>query len=237
MRRRRRWARASTRARPSSFSERVLQPRSHWREADATGCMLGLPVRRTRGMTLAVGADHVIETDERLHVERRRSSDDLAKDDLPRRTPSRASRSGSPSSWPTTPRAGVPARELVDRCRRTLDRRRDDGVDAVRRRAARAGSTASGSAPTSRSRGHDRRSSRRCAGTSSSSRRPAARADGQRHRRQGRDRLGLRAATTSGTPRSTSCRSSPTRRRDVARNLLRFRYRMLPRRPAPRRAS
>ena len=74
--------------------------------------------------------------------------------------------------------------------------------------ASASGTTATGSAPTSRSRAR-RRSSRPCAGTSSSSprRRAAPRAPGSRPRASP---AAATAATTSGTPRSTRCRSSPT---------------------------
>ncbi len=57
---------------------------------------------------------------------------------------------------------------------------------------------------------------------------------GQRRAREGADRRRPTRATTSGTPRSTCCRSSCYTQPRIARNLLRFRYSMLAQAARPR---
>ena len=128
---------------------------------------------------------------------------------------------------------GVPVSELSDRCDRTLDRaaRHDvahyldeqrawydrfwDASDVAGRRRRGARSTSSAC-------------SRPSGSTCSRLAQASARADQQGVRGQGRHAARATRATTSGTPRSTSRRSSPTRSPDAARNLLHFRSRMLP---------
>ena len=121
----------------------------------------------------------------------------------------------------------MPTRELADRCDRTLDRAHDDGAStrsferqqrawldrllgAHRRRAPRAARPAAGHPlePLPARPGHR------------AHRRP-------RHRGQGRQRARATAATTSGTPRSTSCPFLTYTSPIVARNALRFRHGML----------
>ena len=117
---------------------------------------------------------------------------------------------------------------------------RDDGLDALRRRPARLARRLLGGErrrdrrrPERAARGRSRRS----AGTCSSSPRRSAAPTGSGIAGQGRHRLAATRATTSGTPRSTCCRSSPTRSPRWPATLLRFRYAHARRRPRPRAAS
>ncbi len=119
--------------RSPDFAERVLLPQSHW----ASERRMVLSYRcANSGMTIAVGVDHTIATDndyeELTHAEA-----DLAKKIYRVRA-----RQGVPiritkvAAYHSS--RGVPTRELVDRCRRTLDRVREDGVEecfAAQRRA------------------------------------------------------------------------------------------------------
>ncbi|GAA1938571.1 glycosyl hydrolase family 65 protein [Microbacterium aoyamense] len=105
------------------ISERVLQPQEYWQDAGRSA----LSYRVTEsGMTLAVVADHLIETANE-HTDRRLIEPDIAKNVF--RVQAKA---GVPTtvtklvSYHTS--RGVPARELVDRCRRTLDRAETEGV-------------------------------------------------------------------------------------------------------------
>jgi alpha,alpha-trehalose phosphorylase len=105
------------------ISERVLQPQEYWQ--DGTRSALSYKVTES-GMTLAVVADHVVET-ENEYSARRLIEPDIAKNVF--RVQARAGvpiRVTKLVSYHTS--RGVPARELVDRCRRTLDRARAEGV-------------------------------------------------------------------------------------------------------------
>ncbi len=113
--------------RTERLSERVLQPQEFWQDGQRSA----LSYRTTQsGMTLAVVADHLVET-ENEYTTRSLIEPDIAKNVF--RVQARA---GVPTrvtklvSYHTS--RGVPARELVDRCRRTLDRAQARGVDAVR---------------------------------------------------------------------------------------------------------
>jgi len=104
--------------------ERVLQPQEFWQD----GVRSALSYRVTESaMTVAVVADHLIET-ENDYTARRLIEPDIAKNVF--RVQAKA---GVPItvtklvSYHTS--RGVPARELVDRCRRTLDRAEVEGVD------------------------------------------------------------------------------------------------------------
>lgn len=111
--------------RAAAFSERVLVPQSHW--GGERRIVLSYRCANS-GMTLAVGVDHGIDTaneyEELTHAE-----EDLAKKIYRVRA-----RAGVPiritkvAAYHTS--RSVPTRELVDRCRRTLDRVREDGVES-----------------------------------------------------------------------------------------------------------
>jgi alpha,alpha-trehalose phosphorylase len=109
--------------------QRVLQPQEYWQD----GARTAMSYRVTEsGMTIAVAADHVIETENEYNL-RRLIEPDIAKDVF--RVEAKA---GVPItitkfvSYHTS--RGVPARELVDRCRRTLDRAAAEGVELLRER-------------------------------------------------------------------------------------------------------
>ncbi|MFS0732135.1 glycosyl hydrolase family 65 protein [Microbacterium sp. 1P10UB] len=110
--------------RTDRLEERVLQPQEYWQDGLRT--VLSYQVTES-GMTLAVAADHVIET-ENQYDPRSLIEPDIAKNVF--RVQAKA---GVPTkitklvSYHTS--RGVPARELVDRCRRTLDRARLEGVE------------------------------------------------------------------------------------------------------------
>ena len=117
--------------RTESLAERVLQPSEYWQD----GLRSALSYRVTEsGMTVAVVADHVIETDND-YTARQLIEPDIAKNVF--RVQARAGipiRITKLVSYHTS--RGVPARELVDRCRRTLDRAAIEGVDALRQSQA-----------------------------------------------------------------------------------------------------
>jgi alpha,alpha-trehalose phosphorylase len=104
--------------------ERVLVPVLHWggdeRAVLAYRCAHS-------GMTLAVAADHTIETDDDVEV-LTQVEEHMAKQVFRVRA-----HRGRPVtitkvvSYHTS--RGIPARELVDRCRRTLDRVKDEGAE------------------------------------------------------------------------------------------------------------
>ncbi|WP_448062205.1 glycoside hydrolase family 65 protein [Cellulomonas hominis] len=106
------------------LDERVLQPALQW-----TGDGRYVLAYRTTnsGMTLAVAADHSIETENR-YEELGEIENDLAKHVYRIR-----GERGKPVlitkvvSYHTS--RGIPVRELVDRCRRTLDRVKVDGIE------------------------------------------------------------------------------------------------------------
>ncbi len=106
-----------------NIDERVLQPREYWQDGERSA--LSYQVTES-GMTLAVVADHLIET-ENVYTARRLIEPDIAKNVF--RVQAKA---GVPTrvvklvSYHTS--RGVPARELVDRGRRTLDRARAEGI-------------------------------------------------------------------------------------------------------------
>lgn len=108
------------------FIERVLQPRVK-READGR-YVLGYQCTNS-GMTLAVGAQHSISTDN-VFSETGTIGDDLAKHvyrvQAKQGMPIRITKT---VSYHTARK--VPARELVDRCDRTLDRAAELGVSEI----------------------------------------------------------------------------------------------------------
>jgi alpha,alpha-trehalose phosphorylase len=112
--------------------ERVLQPQEYWQDGQRS--VLSYKVTRS-GMTIAVVADHIVET-ENAYTARTQVEPDIAKNVY--RVQAEA---GVPVrivklvSYHTS--RGVPARELVDRGRRMLDRAASEGVaDHYRRQRA-----------------------------------------------------------------------------------------------------
>lgn len=108
------------------IQERVLQPQEYWQ--DKLRSALSYRVTES-GMTIAVVADHVVETDN-PYTARTLIEPDIAKNVF--RVQAKAGvpvRVTKLVSYHTS--RGVPARELVDRCRRTLDRSMTEGVEAV----------------------------------------------------------------------------------------------------------
>lgn len=107
--------------------ERVLQPQEYWQ--DKLRSALSYRVTDS-GMTIAVVADHLVETANEY------TSRTLIEPDIAKNVFRVNAKAGVPIrvtklvSYHTS--RGVPARELVDRCRRTLDRALGESVDAIR---------------------------------------------------------------------------------------------------------
>lgn len=106
------------------LTERVLQPVLNW-HSDAR-IVLGFQVSRS-GMTIAVGADHEIETHNVVEART------VTEADLAKQVYRIEARQGVPVrvrkavAYHTS--RGVPVGELSDRCRRTLDRVRQNGFE------------------------------------------------------------------------------------------------------------
>jgi alpha,alpha-trehalose phosphorylase len=108
-----------------TFTDRVLQPR-YKRDEDGR-YVLGYRCTNS-GMTIACGADHTIETDNE-YEESSQIGDDLAKHVYRiRARQGQTIRITKTVSYHTS--SGVPTRELADRCDRTLDRARDEGMES-----------------------------------------------------------------------------------------------------------
>ena len=112
-------------------AERVLQPEEYWQD----GLRSALSYRvADSGMTVAVVADHTIETENEY------SARALVEPDIAKNVFRIQAKAGVPIritktvSYHTS--RGVPARELVDRCRRTLDRAAIEGTAALFARQA-----------------------------------------------------------------------------------------------------
>jgi alpha,alpha-trehalose phosphorylase len=107
-----------------SFEERVLVPQSHWSKDNRI--LLGYRCANSR-MTLGVGVDHTIATENSYNT---LIFDD---EDTGKMVFRVQARPGLPIkihkivTYHTS--RGVPSRELIDRCRRTLDRVREQGVE------------------------------------------------------------------------------------------------------------
>ncbi|WP_102191754.1 glycoside hydrolase family 65 protein [Microbacterium aurantiacum] len=117
--------------RAEKIAKRVLEPEEFWQ--DGLRSVLSYEVADS-GMTVAVIADHVMET-ENDYSARQLSEPDTAKNVF--RIQAKAGvpiRLTKLVSYHTS--RGVPARELVDRCRRTLDRAAVEGVEAQFRKQA-----------------------------------------------------------------------------------------------------
>jgi alpha,alpha-trehalose phosphorylase len=107
-----------------AFEERVLEPQSHW--CGDQRIILGYRCANSR-MTLAVGVDHAIET-ENNYTELIHADEDTGK--MVYRIqcePGVPFKIIKTVAYHTS--RGVPVRELVDRCRRTLDRVLEQGVE------------------------------------------------------------------------------------------------------------
>lgn len=108
------------------FHERVLQPREFWQDGERSA--LSYEVTES-GMTIAVVADHLVDTENEFEARR------LIEPDLAKNVFRVHAKSGVPITvtklvgYHTS--RGVPARELVDRCRRTVDRALAMGVESV----------------------------------------------------------------------------------------------------------
>ncbi|MFP7761584.1 glycoside hydrolase family 65 protein [Marisediminicola sp. LYQ85] len=111
------------------LTERVLQPRL--KRAEGGRYMLGYRCTHS-GMSLAVGAEHSMETENQWE-ESSQIDDDLAKHvyrvKAKRGKPIRVVKTVTYHSS-----RGIPTRELADRCDRTLDRARADGVVVLKER-------------------------------------------------------------------------------------------------------
>jgi alpha,alpha-trehalose phosphorylase len=107
------------------ITERVLLPAEYWQ--DGLRSALSYQVADS-GMTLAVVADHMITTDNEF------SARSLVESDIAKNVFRVQAKAGIPTvitklvSYHTS--RSVPARELVDRCRRSLDRAAVEGVAA-----------------------------------------------------------------------------------------------------------
>jgi alpha,alpha-trehalose phosphorylase len=104
--------------------ERVLQPREFWQDGDRSA--LSYEVTES-GMTIAVVADHLVDTENAYDARR------LIEPDISKNVFRVQAKAGVPTtltkvvSYHTS--RGVPARELVDRSRRTVDRALSQGVE------------------------------------------------------------------------------------------------------------
>lgn len=106
-----------------SFESRVLEPQSHW--SGDNRMILGWRTANSK-MTIAVGVDHLIETTNR-HEALIDADEDMGKMVFRvQAEPGVPIKITKLVAYHTS--RGVPVRELVDRCRRTLDRTRDQGV-------------------------------------------------------------------------------------------------------------
>ncbi|MFT4258065.1 glycoside hydrolase family 65 protein [Microbacterium sp.] len=106
------------------IADRVLQPAEHWQD----GLRSALSYRvSASGMTVAVVADHVVDTENEF------SARTLIESDIAKNVFRVQAKAGVPIritklvSYHTS--RGVPPRELVDRCRRSLDRVAVEGVE------------------------------------------------------------------------------------------------------------
>ena len=190
----------------AAFGERVLMPRMSYANADRM--LLGYQCAHS-GMTIAVAADHVLEAQDE-HEILTSCDDDMAKMVFRvHATEGRTIRVQKTVAYHSS--RAVPVRELSDRCDRTLTGQPDSGWTTTSM-TSRSGSRSSGRPPTSRSSATTRtcgQSSRRSASTCSGwPRRPAGPTDWASPPRE--SPAPATRATTSGTPSTTSYRSSAT---------------------------
>ncbi|HWU23141.1 MAG TPA: glycosyl hydrolase family 65 protein [Nocardioides sp.] len=113
--------------RASVFNRRVLQPVLHSADPDSGRLELGYRTTAS-GMTIGVVADHRLETEADFSVQAQ-AEDDLAK--LIYRVAAQPGQTITLTKVVSVHTAeSVPARELIDRCERTLDRTWEQGVEA-----------------------------------------------------------------------------------------------------------
>lgn len=109
-----------------SFAERVLQPKI--KKNVGTRYILGYQTTNS-GMTIAVGAEHALETENEWQ-QSSQIDDDIAKHVY--RIKAKAGQSARFTKTITYHSSrGVPPRELADRCDRTLDRARETPVEEI----------------------------------------------------------------------------------------------------------
>jgi alpha,alpha-trehalose phosphorylase len=107
-----------------AFQGRVLEPVVHWTGDDRA--VLGYRCKSSR-MTLAVAVDHTIETDNEVESFAE-AEEDYAKQVFRVRAKAGKTILVTKAVSYHTSRA-IPASELVNRCRRTLDRVREEGIE------------------------------------------------------------------------------------------------------------
>ena len=112
--------------RAASLTGRVLEPVSQWEGGGRS--VLGYRVAAS-GMTLAVAADHRIETTDTYEVLTQIDADVAKHVFRIRGTAGTTTRITKVVSYHTS--RVVPPLELIDRCRRTLDRAQDSGPEAI----------------------------------------------------------------------------------------------------------
>jgi alpha,alpha-trehalose phosphorylase len=106
------------------FEARVLEPQSHWWQDQRI--ILGYRCANSK-MTLAVGVDHQITTDNDYRVYTSADEDTGKMVYRVQAMPRQPIKVSKVVAYHTS--RGVPSRELVDRCRRTLDRVLEHGVE------------------------------------------------------------------------------------------------------------
>jgi alpha,alpha-trehalose phosphorylase len=108
----------------AAFEARVLEPQSHWWQDQRI--ILGYRCANSK-MTLAVGVDHQIMTDNDYRTFTSADEDTGKMVYRVQAKPGQPIKVTKVVAYHTS--RGVPSRELVDRCRRTLDRVRENGVE------------------------------------------------------------------------------------------------------------
>jgi alpha,alpha-trehalose phosphorylase len=108
-----------------SFQSRVLVPQSHWSKGNRI--LLGYRCANSK-MTLGVGVDHTIATENDYSTLILDDDDEGKMVFRVQAKPGRPIKITKIVTYHTS--RGVPSRELIDRCRRTLDRVRERGVQA-----------------------------------------------------------------------------------------------------------
>ena len=105
-------------------SDRVFEPHEHWQRDDRS--VLSYRVANS-GMTMAVAADHAMDTENEYSV------DHYCDADIAKTMYAVAAKQGVPVRLTKTvsyhSSRRTPTRELIDRCQRTLDRTRSEGVE------------------------------------------------------------------------------------------------------------
>jgi alpha,alpha-trehalose phosphorylase len=107
-----------------AFEARVLEPQSHWWQDQRI--ILGYRCANSK-MTLSVGVDHQIMTDNDYRTFTSADEDTGKMVYRVQAKPGQPIKVTKVVAYHTS--RGVPSRELVDRCRRTLDRVRENGVE------------------------------------------------------------------------------------------------------------